>query len=370
MRSGPRCNFFALALMLGGGGCSVGERSGTGDLERDIRSQPGTSFRRVDLVSDQRGAARRVDPDVVNAWGIVPGEGGLWIADEGTGKLSIFNGAGKPARGEYTSGAIDLGEGITGIAANPTAGFAIHAGDACAPAELVIASTTGRLFGVSGDIDPTRGFVLVDRAGSAIYTGVAIGRDGDQPRLYAADFKNGQITVFDAELREIRSSVAFVDPGLPAGYTPFNVASLAGHIYVAYAQRDPEEPDDEAHGPGLGLVDVYEPSGSFVRRLVTGGELNAPWGMAIAPAGFGAAGGMLLVGNLGDGRIHPFDLGSGRSSGALSDKHGQPIEIDGLWGITFGGGEDEDAGDPDVLYFAAGPDDEMHGLFGRIEVER
>ena len=157
---------------------------------------------------------------------------------------------------------------------------------------------------------------------------------------------------------------AFTDPGLPAGYGPFNVMTFGTEVLVAYVQVDPKE-GEEVGRPGLGLVDAFDFNGTFLRRVATGGTLNAPWGMAVAPASFGTNAGMLLVGNFGDGRISAFDLATGEPHGQLADKAGATIVVDGLWGITFGDGDE--AGRADVLYFAAGPDDEEHGLYGRIQ---
>ena len=160
---------------------------------------------------------------------------------------------------------------------------------------------------------------------------------------------------------------AFVDPNLPAGYGPFGVQNIGGWIYVTYAKQDADRVDEIA-GPGLGVVDVYDSSGTFLRRVATGGALNAPWGLTMAPAGFGEFGGNLLVGNFGDGRINaytPTAQGPYAAHGTLRGTNGAPIFIDGLWAIGFGNGAG--AGPTTSLFFAAGPDDEQHGLFGVIQ---
>ena len=154
----------------------------------------------------------------------------------------------------------------------------------------------------------------------------------------------------------------FVDPRIPAGYAPFNVQELAGELYVTYAKQDATLHDDVA-GQGHGFVDVFTNDGAFVRRLVTRGVLNSPWGLALAPAGFGHLGGALLVGNFGNGRINAFNATTGAREGQLRDSHGRPIAIDGLWGLRFGNGN---AAKTSELLFSAGPDDESHGLLGKI----
>ncbi|HSD89761.1 MAG TPA: TIGR03118 family protein, partial [Kofleriaceae bacterium] len=283
-------------------------------------------YARIDLVSDQVGVAPRVDPDLVNAWGITTGEGGFWIADEETGKVSIFDGSGAPAHGEYISGAIDLGEGITGVVRNDNEDiFQLHVGEDCGPAEFIFASVNGQLIGVNGDLSATRGFVVVNEPG-AVFTGVTIAGE----RLLAADLIGKKIDAYDTTFNPARDlgTDAFVDPNLPDEYGPFNIMAFDGRVLVAYAAVDETEGEEE-HGPGLGIISEFDTNGHFVRRLATGGTLNAPWGMAIAPPGFGPHGGDLLVGNFGDGRINAFNSHSGGARGQLEDASGVPLTIDG-----------------------------------------
>jgi hypothetical protein len=169
--------------------------------------------------------------------------------------------------------------------------------------------------------------------------------------------------VLDKDFHLVHLAGSFTDPSLPAGYAPFNVAALGGKLYVSYALQDADAEDDVT-GHGHGFVDVFDTNGNLLQRLVSRGELDSPWGMVIAPAGFGDFSGDLLVGNFGDGRIHAYDLTSGALLGTLSESPGHPIVIDGLWGLAFGNGRT--AGDTTTLYYAAGPDDETHGLFGKI----
>jgi uncharacterized protein (TIGR03118 family) len=166
----------------------------------------------------------------------------------------------------------------------------------------------------------------------------------------------------------------FVDPNLPDGYAPFNIHLIGSRLYVMYAKQDADA-EDEVAGAGFGLISVFDTSGHFIRRLVTGTDaggkskvLNAPWGLAKAPGNFSSFGGSLLVGNFGSGRIAAFNIKNGKFRGYLSTKKKKPIEIEGLWEILFGAGGD--SGSPRKLYFSAGTDDETHGLFGSIEVAR
>ena len=177
-----------------------------------------------------------------------------------------------------------------------------------------------------------------------------------------ADFQNGKIDVLDHAFSQVHLAGTFTNPGLPADYAPFNVAAIGGEIYVAYAKRDAS--GEEVIGPHLGFIDIFDANGNFERRLVSRGALNAPWAMVVAPAGFGDFSGDLLVGNFGDGRINAFDPTTGAYLGTLSQSSDHPLEIDGLWGLAFGNGGS--GGSTTTLYYAAGPDDETHGLFGKI----
>ena len=154
---------------------------------------------------------------------------------------------------------------------------------------------------------------------------------------------------------------SFTDPNLPSGYAPFNVQNLDGTLYVTYAQRD-NATNDEVAGAGLGVVDKFALNGDFLGRVASGGTLNAPWGLAIAPSSFGAMAGDLLVGNFGDGHINIYDPATFMPMGQVMDASNHPVVIDGLWGISAG--NDGSGGSGQLLYFAAGPNDETHGLFG------
>lgn len=200
------------------------------------------------------------------------------------------------------------------------------------------------------------------------FTGVAMSaKAGSNNRLYVADFQNKTIRVLDNRWADITAGVPFARPAsLPANYSPFNIQCLAGRLYVAYAELDPdaEEPATDVPSPGAGRVVAYDFDGRIVQEFADAGSLNSPWGLEIAPKNFGPFGGALLVGNFGDGTIAAFDLATGKFLDFLRNEAGEAISLDGLWGLAFGNGVS--LGDADSLYFAAGPNGEQDGIFGRL----
>jgi uncharacterized protein (TIGR03118 family) len=377
IRLEARATSFAIASVLLVASCTAGDMTGTktdlgtgDDVVAAGGSDNGTStpglLAVTNLASDQAGTASSLGAGMVNSWGIVSFNGMFWVANEGSGKVSIFDGAGKAASGKLASDAIDLGEGITGIAVNDMAKpddkrFQIHMDDGvCQPAQLIFASKKGTLIGVNTDLSMTRGFTLVDRSGSqASYLGVAVVHGSKGPMVLAADFFNAHVDVFDVNFQMMRD-VSFVNTEIPADFAPFNVMASGDIVYVAYAQQS-DDKADEVTGPGLGFVSAFDTSGKLLWTLKSD-MFNAPWGMAVAND-FGPFPGALLVGNFGDGRITAIDVKAMKVLGQLMMAPSMPVEIDGLWGIAFGDGvSNARAG----LYFAAGPDDEMHGMFGVI----
>ena len=204
----------------------------------------------------------------------------------------------------------------------------------------------------------------VDRSASeAIYKGLALAAAAGGNRLYATDFHNGRVDVFDAAFNPVALPGAFSDPTLPAGFAPFGIHNIGGELYITYALQDADAEDDVA-GPGLGYVNVFDPNGLLLRRFASACHLNAPWAVVSAPAGFGGFAGALLIGNFGDGRINAFHPATGEFLGTVLDAQANPVEIEGLWGLIFGNGGR--GGDPHTLYFTAGIADEEHGLFGKL----
>jgi uncharacterized protein (TIGR03118 family) len=344
-------------------------------------------YEQHNLVSDLAGMADHIDPCLVNPWGIVAtATSPLWISDNGTGLSTLYNGngispalvvtvpgpAGTASPGQQC-GATALGAGApSGVVANDTTFFMVGA----SPASFIFSSEQGVVVGWNGAAGKT-GVIMADRsAAGSVYKGLATATRSEGPLLYVADFGNGKVDVYDGGMNLLSLPGAFTDAQIPAGFAPFNIANLGGSLYVSYAKQNAAHHDDVA-GRGNGYVDVYDLNGLLLSRLVSGGPLNSPWGMVMAPASFGAFGGALLIGNFGDGAINAFDPVSGMLLGALQDGKGATLHISGLWGLTFGNGSQATpaavpaGGSTDTLYFAAGiagPDAvEDHGLLGTIQ---
>ena len=329
-------------------------------LVAQTRAAGGNAFTVQNLVSDGAVPADHTDPNLVNGWGITRGPTTpWWVADNGTDVSTLYRGD-----GTIVPLVVSVPGGPTGTVFNNTSSFVLRG---IAPARFLFATEAGTIRGWNPAVNANEAVIGANRSSDAAkYKGLAIGSTAEGDRLYATDFHNGRVDVFNGSFVALSRPGAFTDPNLPAGYAPFGIQNIGGWIYVTYGKQD-EERADELHGPGLGIVDVYDARGTFLRRAITGGALNAPWGMAIAPAGFGEFGGDLLVGNFGDGQINAYRItaqGEYQLHGVLRQTNGEPIVIDGLWGIGFGNGAA--AGPLTSLYFAAGPDDEAHGLFGVI----
>jgi uncharacterized protein (TIGR03118 family) len=253
----------------------------------------------------------------------------------------------------------------TGIVFNGTTQFPISQSGQTSASVFIFATEGGLIAAWSPTVNATAAITAVDNsAAGSSYKGLAPATRGSSPFLYAADFHNGRVDVFDGTFAPVRNSGAFVDPSLPTGYAPFGIQAVGANIYVTYAQQDAQAHNAVA-GAGLGIVDVFDTSGTFVKRLASGGTLNAPWGVAMAPSTFGPFGGALLVGNFGDGTINAFDPATGNHLGTLSNADGSAIVIGGLWGIAFGNGIDNQP--TTTLFFAAGPNGGVDGVYGRID---
>ncbi len=319
-------------------------------------------YKQKNLVSDVEGLALITDPNLVNAWGLAfSSQGTLWVSAAGTKTSTVYKASGKPVpTGErpLVVAIPSLSQaGSTGVVFNGREAFLLPAEGRSGPAFFIFAGLDGRITGWNPDVDQVNAVVAADRsAQGAVYTGLAISDESAEPQLFAANFAGGTVDVFDSSFQYVRS---FTDPDMEEGYAPFNVQEINGQLYVAYAR--PSEDGEEEVGAGLGIIDTFNYDGTLVRRFASHGTLNAPWGMAAAPSRFGEFSNMILVGNFGDGRINAFDPRTGEFQGQLSDSDGTPIEIEGLWGIAFGVGKKEN-----VLFFAAGIDDEEHGLVGFI----
>ena len=334
---------------------------------------PSQFYLQHNLISDGFVAADHTDSNLVNAWGLVAGPTTpWWIADNGSGKTTLFNVATNTIVTEFTvPGAGGAQGNPTGLVFNGGTGFVVNNGvGAPAAARFIFSSEDGTISAFKGAPIVTVVPNAQAPAHGAIYKGLAIDSATAGQFLYATDFHNGKVDIFDSSFHAVSIPGSFTDPSLPAGFAPFGIQNINGTIYVTYALQDEDREDDVA-GPGNGYVDAYDTSGNLIRRVASAGELNSPWGLALAPANFGRFSGDLLVGNFGDGRIHAFDpaqlteTGEFEAVGLMHSASGKPVQIDGLWALQFGHGASAN-GPTNTLFFTAGPDDEDHGLFGSL----
>jgi uncharacterized protein (TIGR03118 family) len=324
---------------------------------------PGNVFVHHNLVSDVPGRADHTDPNLVNAWGLAAlPTSPWWVADNEPNVSTIYGADGTP----YPL-VVQVPGHPTGLVANAGPGFVISRGSTSGPARFIFATEKGTILGWNPNVDATRAIVAEDSSDEgAIYKGLAIASTPGGAFLYVTDFHNARVEVYDENFNEVDLPGGFVDSTLPPRYAPFGIQAIGGSIFVTYGKQDANA-EDELHGPGLGFVDEYDLNGQLLERVAQRGALNAPWGLALAPTGFGRFGGDLLIGNFGDGRITGYQPAPGtfKVEGQLRDPSGAPISIDGLWALQFGLGGGPN-GSPDTLFFTAGPNDETHGLFGTI----
>jgi uncharacterized protein (TIGR03118 family) len=324
-------------------------------------------YKQRNLVSDQPGKAELRDTSLVNAWGLAFGpQTPAWVADNGTDVSTLYSGAVGSTPVQKLGLTVSIPGGApTGAVYNPSDGFVVHSGASSGPALFLFSSEAGKITGWNQNVPPpspsTQAQTAVKVPG-AIFKGLAIADTASGPQIYATDFHNDKVDVWDANFAPVKHKGAFRDHRIPKHFAPFGIETVNGDIVVTYAKQDADAEDDVA-GRGNGFVDVYDTDGNLLRRFERRGALNSPWGIALAPQGFGRASGALLIGNFGNGRIHAYDPVSAKSLGALRSKHGKRLAIDGLWALKFGNGV---IGTPHTLLFTAGPDDESHGLFGEL----
>ncbi len=341
--------FAAAALALAAAGAAAGAT--------------GNSFAVTPLVSDNGVPGTTVDASLVNAWGLVAGPATpWWVADNGTGVSTLYTGAGaKIAR------TVAVGDNPTGVVFNGSTGFAVKGGNA-GPGLFLFDSEAGVISAWNGSLGNTAEPEIDMSAEGAVFKGLAITQTTAGPRLYATDFHNRRVDVFDGSWQPVSSPFAFFDPTIPRNFAPFGIQAIGTKVYVTYAKTQPGS-GDEVDGPGLGFVDAFNASnGLLAGKVAFLGQLNAPWGIAQAPDGFGRFGGDLLVGNFGDGKVNAYRPIFGGllylPDGTLRGADGSPVSIDGLWALQFGNGAA--AGPAGTLFFTAGPNDEGDGLFGSI----
>ena len=330
---------------------------------------PANAYYQHNLVADKSGVADFTDPNLINPWGIATSATSpFWVNDAGTGLSTVYTSNGTVSTTKAIvppSAAGKSPSAATGIVFNGTGGFAITPGHA---PSFIFCTADGGISGWAAAVDATHAQLMVDNSASgAVYYGLAISgttASGPGPYLYAANFHSGAIDVFDTDYKPVMLAGSFTDPKVPSGFAPFNIWNLGGKLYVAYAKQDSGKQFAQL-GAGNGYVAVFDLNGNLLQHVVSGGALNAPWGVAIAPAAFGAFASDLLVGNFGDGLINAFDPASGNYLGTLQDPNGNNIHLDGLWALIAGNGGN--GGDPNAIYFAAGVGSQQHGLLGSLQ---
>jgi uncharacterized protein (TIGR03118 family) len=330
---------------------------------------PANAYHQHNLVADTSGIADFTDPNLINPWGIATSAASpFWVNDGGTGLSTVYtsNGTVSSTKAIVPPSAAGKSPSVaTGIVFNGTGGFAIAPGHA---PSFIFCTADGAISGWASAVDTTHALLMVDNSSTgALYYGLAISgttSSGPGPYLYAANFHSGGIDVFDTNYKPVTLAGSFADPQVPSGFAPFNIWNLGGKLYVAYAKQDSAKQFADS-GAGNGYIAVFDLNGNLLQHLISGGSLNAPWGLAIAPANFGAFSNDLLVGNFGDGLINAFDPATGKYLGTLQDANGNNIQLDGLWALIVGNGGS--GGDPNAVYFAAGVGGQKHGLLGSLQ---
>jgi len=315
------------------------------------------------LVSDGGTTAAATDASLVNAWGLTAGPTTpWWSSNNGTNTSTLYAGT-----GAKTALTVSVPGGPTGTVFNgSTTDFVVSQSGKSGAGRFLFGTEAGTILGWSPTVNGTAAVVGADRSSAgAVYKGLATAND----RLYATDFHNGNVDVFDASFNPVSTTGGFKDAKIAKGFAPFGIEALGGNIFVTYAKQDAAKKDDVPL-PVQAFVDEFTPDGQLVARVVNSGKknapLNAPWGLAMAPSDFGSFAGDLLVGNFGNGRISAYAQRGNAwvYKGQLRSADGTLVAIDGLWGIAFGNGAA--AGPTNTLYFLAGPAGEQHGLYGSI----
>jgi uncharacterized protein (TIGR03118 family) len=340
-------------------------------------SDHGNEFRQTNLISDLANqGAQVVDPNLQNPWGLALGPTTpLWVADNNGNVATIYTITPGGTMAANTNHVVTLpgGRASTGDSAsptgqvfNPTTGFVVTSKAGSGPALFIFSAEAGQISAWSPAADPFMNNMATGQvefsSPTAVYKGLTIASTDDRTFLYASNFHDGTVDVFNTHFHKVHLEGDFQDPFLPAGYAPFGIQDIRGFIVVTYALQNAAKHDDVG-GAGHGFIDVYTKQGFLVKRLVSHCDLNSPWGLALAPGDFGTFSHDLLVGNFGDGLIHAYDLFSGRPDGALLDEQGMPIQIDDLWALKFG---TDTTGGEHTLLFSAGINDEKDGLVGSI----
>ena len=338
---------------------------------------PKNEFHQTNLISNLGNqGAQVVDANLQNPWGLAFGPTTpLWVSDNNAGVATIYAitpGGAMASKAGLTvtlpGGRASTGDGSspTGQVFNPTSGFVVTSKAGSGPALFIFSAEAGQISAWNPMADPvvngSSTAQVMFSSPTAVYKGLTVASTRFGTFLYASNFHDGRVDVFNSNFRRVHLLGHFRDPFLPRHYAPFGIQNINGLIYVSYALQNAAKHDDVA-GSGHGFIDIFTADGFFVKRLVSRGDLDSPWGLAEAPRGFGPFGGDLLVGNFGNGLIHVYGLFSGRPLGALLDEHHQPVQIDDLWALKFGTAT---TGGTGTLLFSAGINDEKDGLVGSI----
>jgi uncharacterized protein (TIGR03118 family) len=339
------------------------------------------NFDWTNLQSDIAGVADRTDSGLVNPWGLTINPVGVknnafWISDNNSGLSTLYALDGTKISLVVTIPPTSADAGPNPIA-NPTGivvntsktDFLLSEGGG-KPAAFIFDGEDGSITAWNGNLNPiTQAVIKVDNSSadptkSSVYKGLALAtRTTGGLTLYAANFHNGTVDVYDNTFKKATTTGNFSDPNLPpipagaVGWAPFGIVTIDNKLYVTFAAQNAVKHDDVS-GPGHGFVDVFDTEGNLLERLVTGGELNSPWGLAMVPGNFGSLDSkMLLVGNFGDGKTNAYNINTKKFVGQLFHRKGQPLQFDRLWSLLFVDNR---------LYFTAGINNEADGLFGFI----
>jgi uncharacterized protein (TIGR03118 family) len=381
---GAVCTF---ALAACGGGGSGGGATTVSNAPTTVAADPpaATAFTDTALVSNRVGVvatATTIDADLSNPWGIAVGPGlPFWIADNNSNLSTLYSGTGEVETQQIT-GATDVGVAIpssaAGVQSNPTgqvynggSGFLIATPNGQETALFIFDGEGGTIAAWAKDSGAAAVTAYDDGvangANHAVYKGLAIGTVNGATYLYATDLHNNKVDVFDTNFTKPAAMQGkFVDPNMPAGFVPFGIAAVANEIYVTFAMQD-QAMHDEVTGAGLGYVDAFDLNGNFLNRFASAGVLNAPWGIAVAPTGFGSLVGDVLIGNFGDGTVNiftPNGTSLATSVGTLMVSNGGALSIPGLWSLAFGNGDSDKP--VTTLFYTAGFADQTDGVFGSI----
>ena len=342
-----------------------------GDDAEDQGSVPSSVYAVTPLVVDANANGLNApvqDPHLINPWGIAFNPTGfVWVTNNGNATSTLYDGKGTPQTLVVTTPAAPTGIVFYGgtnfvVSGTNAAGAAVTG-----PSRFIFATEGGQIAAWAPAVTPTSTTIMFDgSAAKKSYKGLATATQGTATFLYATDFRNAKVDVFDSSFKPVSPGGSFTDPSVPAGYAPFGIQTIGNRVFVTYAKQNADA-SDSVNGRGLGAVSVYDLTGVLVTSFANGGALNSPWGLTQAPANFGAYSNAILVGNFGDGMINAYDATTGKYLGALRNATGSVVQIDGLWGLAFG--NDRSDQPSNALFATAGAVGEKHGTYNRVDAK-